>query len=129
MNIEELQAVVANPETAIEADLALTLIHILKKHPPIGYAHNWDAFGSPDHGDQGVICRHPGRHYNRPLYGAPPVTIVNLNHVGRITAQISGQRYTYLSAEDVRHVFEELKCPIIEDKRERSPYVWFPEIK
>lgn len=129
MNIEELQAVAANAKTSLEQYLALQLINILKKHPPVGYVHSRDAFCSPDHGDQGVICRQQGVHYNRPLYGDPQVTIVNLNHIGRITAQVSGQRYTYLSAEDVRHVFEELKCPIVEYRKEPSPYVWFPEIK
>lgn len=60
----------------------------------------------------------------RILYPAPPVPVIklpefNLNHISRITAQISGQRYTYLSSEDVRHYLEEIGCPIVE--RDKGP--------
>lgn len=126
MNIEELQGVVANAKTSLEQYLALTLINILKKNPPVGYAHNYAGF---DDGKYASITKEPESNYNRPLYGNPQVTTVDLNHIGRITAQVSGQRYTYLSAEDVRHVFEEMNCNIVEYRKEPSPYVWFPEIK
>lgn len=75
--------------------------------------------------DESEYEENPVKHLK--LFTAPQKPVVNMNHIGRITAQISGQRYTYLSAEDVRHCFEEIKCQIAERTTPASNTVYVPQ--
>lgn len=67
-----------------------------------------------------------GPHYHPSDYTTPPKPVINLNHVGRITAQVCGQRYTYWSAEDIRHYFEEMKCEIVGRAASSGDTVYIP---